>query len=121
MSEQTGEKTEQPTQRRLEEAIKKGQTPRSAEVQTVFVLFGGVAGLTLCGRETWHLFVNTEVQTFTHLYDTTVSTNSLQGYAVQATLVIFKCAGPFVLLSMLAGLLAGAIQNRFQTASEGNW
>ena len=118
MSEQTGEKTEQPTQRRLEEAIKKGQTPRSAEVQTVFVLFGGVAGLTLCGRETWHLFVNTEVQTFTHLYDTTVSTNSLQGYAVQATLVIFKCAGPFVLLSMLAGLLAGAIQNRFQTASE---
>ena len=63
MSEQTGEKTEQPTQRRLEDAIKRGQTPRSAEVQTVFVLFGGVAALTFCGRETWRLFVNTEVQT----------------------------------------------------------
>jgi flagellar biosynthetic protein FlhB len=53
MSEQTGEKTEQPTQRKLEEAIKKGQTPRSAEVQTVFVLLGGVAALTFSGRETW--------------------------------------------------------------------
>jgi flagellar biosynthesis protein FlhB len=38
MAEQAGEKTEHPTPRRLEEAIKQGQFPRSAEVQTVFVL-----------------------------------------------------------------------------------
>ena len=38
MSEQLGEKTEQATPRKLEEALKKGQFPRSAEVQTVFVL-----------------------------------------------------------------------------------
>ena len=36
LSEQTGEKTEQPTPRRLEDAVKRGQIPRSAEVQTVF-------------------------------------------------------------------------------------
>jgi flagellar biosynthetic protein FlhB len=116
--EQTGEKTEQPTQRRLEDAIKRGQTPRSGEVQTVFVMFGGVAALTFCGRETWQLFVNTEVQTFTHLHNTTVSADSLQGYSVTAALMILKCAGPFVFITMLAGLIAGAIQNRFQTASE---
>lgn len=118
MSEQTGEKTEQPTQRRLEDAIKRGQTPRSAEVQTVFVLFGGVAALTFCGRETWRLFANTEVQTFSHLYNTPVTVDSLQGYGVIGALLVFKCAGPFVLITLLAGLLAGAIQNRFQTASE---
>jgi len=116
--ESTGEKTEQPTQRRLEDAIKRGQTPRSAEVQTVFVLFGGVAALTFCGRETWHLFVNTEVQTFGHLYNTHVTVDSLQGYGVVGALLVLKCAGPFVLITLLAGLLAGAIQNRFQTASE---
>ncbi|MGA2246177.1 MAG: EscU/YscU/HrcU family type III secretion system export apparatus switch protein [Verrucomicrobiota bacterium] len=118
MAEQTGEKTEQPTQRKLEEAIKHGQTPRSAEVQTVFVLFGGVAALTFCGRETWQLFVNTEVQTFSHLYNTPITADSLQGYAVSAVLMVIKCAGPFVIITMLAGLVAGAIQNRFQTASE---
>ena len=116
--EQTGEKTEQPTQRRLEDAIKHGQTPRSAEVQTVFVLFGAIAALMFCGRDTWQIFVNTEVQTFSHLHDTNISADSLQGYGVFAALVVMKCTGPFVVCTMLAGLLAGAIQNRFQTASE---
>ena len=46
MSEQAGEKTELPTPRRMEEAIKHGQIPRSAEVQTVFVLMGALAALT---------------------------------------------------------------------------
>jgi flagellar biosynthetic protein FlhB len=118
MAEQTGEKTEQPTQRRLEDAIKRGQTPRSSEVQTVFILFGAVAALTFCGRETWQLFYNTEVQTFSHLYNTEVSIDSLQGYGTLAALMVFKCAGPFVITTMMAGLIAGAIQNRFQTASE---
>jgi len=118
MSEDAGEKTEQPTQRKLEEAIKRGQTPRSQEVQTVFVLFGAIAALSFCGRETWQLFYNTEVQTFSHLYNTEISTDSLQGYGVMAALMVFKCAGPFVITTMLAGLVAGAIQNRFQTASE---
>jgi flagellar biosynthetic protein FlhB len=119
MAEQSsGEKTEQPTQRKLDEAIKHGQTPRSSEVQTVFVMFGGVAALTFCGRETWRLFVNTGVQTFSHLHDTSVTADSLQGYGVLAALMVLKCAGPFVLITMLAGLIAGAVQNRFQTASE---
>jgi len=118
MSEQIGEKTEQPTQRRLEEAVKKGQTPRSGEVQTVFVLLGGVAALTFSGRETWQLFVTTGVQTFSHLHTTAVTTDSLQAYGVVGALLVLKCAGPFVICTMLAGLLAGAIQNRFQTASE---
>jgi flagellar biosynthetic protein FlhB len=116
--EQTGEKTEQPTQRKLEEAIKHGNTPRSAEVQTVFVLLGAVAALTFSGRETWQLFVNTEVSTLGHLYNTPVSADSLQSYGVAGVLLVIKCAGPLVLATMLAGLLAGAMQNRFQTASE---
>ena len=42
MPEHAGEKTEQATPRRLEEALKKGQFARSPEVQTVFVLCGGL-------------------------------------------------------------------------------
>ena len=124
MAEQTGEKTEQPTQRRLEDAIKRGQTPRSAEVQTVFVLLGAMAALSFSGRESWHLLVISMVQTLGHLHDTPLTANSLQAYGVTGMLFVMKCAGPLVLATLIAGLMAGMIQNRFQTASEAlslNW
>jgi len=118
MAESTGEKTEQPTQRRLEDAIKKGQIPRSAEVQTVFVLLGGFAAMTFAGREIWQQFVSAITLSLGHLHDTTISSNSLQSYSITGLLVLAKCAGPFVLATALGGLVAGAIQNRFNTASE---
>ena len=119
-----GEKTEQPTQRKLEEALKHGQIARSAEVQTAFVLLGALGALTFAGPEMWRQLVSTSIMTFSHLHDTTLTTGSLQGYAVGGTLVFLKCAAPVVIATMMAGLLAGAIQNRFNTASEAltpNW
>ncbi len=124
MSEQTGEKTEQPTPRRLEEALKKGQIARSAEVQTAFVLLGGVAALTFSGHEIWQQLVNATTTSLAHLHDTPVSRDMLQGYTIAGFMVVLKCVGPVVLATALAGLLAGAIQNRFNTASEAlnpNW
>lgn len=124
MSEHTGEKTEQPTPRRLEDALKKGQIARSAEVQTVFVLLGGLAALSFAGHETWRTLAGATVEMLGHLHDTSISGTSLQGYAVRGMLLVMKCAGPIVLATALAGLLAGAIQNRFNTASEAmtpNW
>lgn len=118
MAEQTGEKTEQPTPRRLEEAIKKGQIARSSEVQTVFVLLGFLAAMTFAGQEIWQQFVSVMVLTLGHLHDTDITTNSLQGYGVSGTFVLLKCVGPVILGTATAGLIAGAIQNRFNTASE---
>jgi flagellar biosynthetic protein FlhB len=118
MAEQAGEKTEQPTPRRLEDAIKKGQIPQSAEVQTVFVLFAALTALTFAGPEIWQQFVSTTVLALSHLHDTPLSVDSLQGYAVSGSLLFLKCAGPIVLATMVGGLLAGSMQSRFQTASE---
>src|ERR1700743_329166 len=117
MADQTGDKTEQPTAKKLEEAITKGQIARSAEVQTVFVLMGGLAALMFTGQETWRLFVGTITMSFGHLHDTALTSSSLQGYAIGGTLIFLRCAGPVVLATALGGLLAGAIQNRFNTAS----
>jgi flagellar biosynthetic protein FlhB len=124
MGDHTGEKTEQPTPRRLEDALKRGQIARSAEVQTVFVLLGGLAALSFAGQETWRNLAGATVAMLGHLHDTSISSTSLQGYAVTGTLLVVKSAGPIVLATALAGLLAGAIQNRFNTASEAltpNW
>ncbi|MBC8094596.1 MAG: EscU/YscU/HrcU family type III secretion system export apparatus switch protein [Akkermansiaceae bacterium] len=124
MSEQQGEKTEQPTPKKLEEALKKGQIARSQEVQTAFVLLAGVAALAFSGGEIWKQLVGAMVNSLSHLHDTQFTVNALQGYGVVGTLVLLKCVGPVVLATALGGLLAGAIQNRFNTAPEAldpNW
>lgn len=118
MSDSAGEKTEQPTHRKLEDALKKGQIARSAEVQTVFVLLGGLTALTFAGREIWQQLVGATVMTLGHLHDTSITANSLQAYSVSGVFILLKCVGPIVLATALAGLLAGAIQNRFNTAAE---
>lgn len=118
MAESSGDKTEQATPRRLEDALKKGQIAQSAEVQTVFVMLGGLTALTFAGQEIWQLFVNTTVLTFSHLHDTPLTSNSLQGYALSGTWILLRCTGPVVIATALGGLLAGAMQNKFNTASE---
>src|SRR5205814_1959054 len=105
-------------------ALKKGQFPRSAEVQTVFVLLAGMLALMFTGQDTWRLFTVTFTGTLGHLHEFSLGTGAMQSYAINASLVFAKCVWPLVLAVMLAGLLAGGLQARFQTASEAlsiNW
>jgi flagellar biosynthesis protein FlhB len=124
MNERAGEKTEQPTPRRLEDALKKGQIAHSAEVQTAFVLLGGLAALTFGGQEIWKHLVGAMVVSLGHLHDTPITGDALPGYAIGGALIMMKCIAPVLVATALAGLVAGAIQNRFNTASQAlapNW
>ena len=124
MPEHAGEKTEQATPRRLEEAIKRGQFPRSAEVQTVFVLLAGLAALKMTGPDLWRRMVLAQTSILGHLHDLPLTVDAIPGYAARAAVVVCGCLAPVVLATLIGGLLAGGIQNRFQTASEAltpNW
>jgi flagellar biosynthetic protein FlhB len=118
MSEQVGEKTEQPTARHLEEALKKGQIARSREVQTVFVLMAGLLALKFTGGETWRLMGRALVSTFSHLHDTPLSLDAMQGYGVSAALLLGQCVWPVLAATVVGGLLAGGIQTRFRATSD---
>lgn len=118
MSEHAGEKTEAPTPRKLEDAQKRGQIARSAEVQSVFVLLAGLSALTFVGGETWNLMAVTVSSVLGHLHDTPVTADVLQGQALAGVFVALKCLWPIVLATMLAGLIAGGIQTGFKTHSE---
>jgi flagellar biosynthetic protein FlhB len=62
--------------------------------------------------------------TLGHLHDTQLTTDSLQAQGVAGALVLLKVAGPVVIATMVAGVLASAIQNRFNISSEAlavNW
>jgi flagellar biosynthetic protein FlhB len=118
MSEHVGEKTEQATPRRLEEAVKRGQFPRSPEVQTVFVLAGGMLALSFTGHEIWQRLAGGFAGLLGHLHDLPVTANAMRGFFVNNMLLVAGCVWPVVLATMIGGLLAGGIQSRFQTAPE---
>lgn len=124
MSEQRGEKTEQATPRRLEEAWKKGQFARSAEVQTVFVLFSGVLALLFTGREIWQNLGQLMYGTFAHLHETAVTLDGMQRFAVDSFMVAGACLWPVLVSVAVGGLLACGMQSRFRTAPDAlaaNW
>jgi flagellar biosynthetic protein FlhB len=124
MSEFAGEKTEQATPKKLEEAHKKGQFAKSREVQTVFVLMAAMIAMMFSGGEIWQLMANTQAAILGHLQDTPLTLNAMQGYAISGLLLFGHCVWPVLAATMLAGLLAGGIQTRFRTASEAldiNW
>ena len=122
--EQSGEKSEKPSQKKLEEAHRKGQFAKSAEVQTAFVLLASMTALAFSGGEMWRLMANTQVSVLGHLHDTPLSMNVMQSYAVSAVLLFGRCVWPILAATVLAGLLAGGIQTRFSIATEAltiNW
>jgi len=124
MSETTGEKTEKPTQKRLEESFKKGQVARSPEVQTVFVLGGALLALGFTGAEMWRLMANSLSSVLGHLHDTPITLDAMQGYAITAALLLGHCVWPVLAATAAAGLLAGGAQTHFRVTSEAltiNW
>ncbi|HTG43341.1 MAG TPA: EscU/YscU/HrcU family type III secretion system export apparatus switch protein [Verrucomicrobiae bacterium] len=118
MSEQAGEKTEQATPKRLEEALRKGQFAKSAEVQTVFVLTAAFIALRMAGPDAWSRLAFAFQGIFQNLHKTSLAQENLQGYLINGALLFAICTGPVVLCTAIGGLLAGGIQSRFNTASE---
>jgi flagellar biosynthetic protein FlhB len=118
MADDRGEKTEQPTQRRMEEALRRGEIPISSEVQTALVLVSLLAGLTFSGRALWNGLLVALIGALGHLHEYTLTADTLQHDAARALLNLGILVGPIVLAIGIGGLLAGGLQSRFQTFSE---
>jgi flagellar biosynthesis protein FlhB len=118
MSQSAGEKTEQATPKRLEEALKKGQFPRSAEVQTVFVLGAALIALRMSGPDAWERLARAFQGIYINLHKTSLAQENLQGYLINGVLLFAVCVGPILICTMASALLAGGIQSRFNTASD---
>lgn len=118
MSEDAGEKTEQPSQRRLEDAWDKGQFAKSAEIQTVFVLLGALMALYTTGSDTWRTMADGMAFVLSHIHEIPTDFDTLQLHAIQAVVLLGSCVLPVLVATSLGGLLAGGFQSRFRTASE---
>ena len=107
--EQTGqERTEQPTERRLQEARKKGQVPRSRELNTMLSLMLAAIALLVLGGNISRNIMNISVEGFSVsrelIFDPSQLPYQFMHMASQALLALL----PFMAV-MLVGVFAGPL------------
>jgi flagellar biosynthesis protein FlhB len=106
------DRTEEPTQRRLEEAIKRGDVAKSVEINTLFVLGGFTLGLLILGGPAMQS-LTLDLRGFlmnAHLVPSDPA--GLTAVGRHALLAGLAAAALPVGLVLLAGLAGGAVQHR---------
>lgn len=100
------ERTEQPTGKRLDEARKKGQIPRSRELNTMFMLMLGAVGFLTIGDTMIDQFSELMHTGFTFDRNDVFNTNSMFDAMGTALGTGLKIILPFLIVSVLAALIS---------------
>lgn len=104
-----GEKTEDPTSKRLSDARNKGNIPKSQEINTVFVLLAGFWALNILGASIYKEICGFMAYVFGHLSGS-IDTESVMRLFISIIIVLGKTAFPIMGIIMLVGLLINLLQ-----------
>lgn len=102
------EKTEEATPRRMEKAREEGQIARSRELNTTFVLLGGVGALILLGGDISHAMRGMMAANFSLTRDAIFDAHFMQLQLLHSALASIQALLPFFSL-MLAAALIGPV------------
>jgi flagellar biosynthetic protein FlhB len=112
------ERTEQPTTKRREEARRKGQVAKSADLTTAALLLGALAAGALAGKP----FIADAVETFRHGLGAASNPELTPGAALAllfgTSATIARLAGPFVVIPAAAALGTQLLQTRLVASWE---
>ncbi len=113
MAEETPqeEKTEEPTQKRIEDARLEGNVPRSVELSSMMVLLAGVVALLFFGPAMWDSMEKASAHIFFNAVDMELGTHNLKDYTEAAVFFMMRVMGPLFLLLMIVGILTGVAQS----------
>ena len=118
----TGEKTEEPTGKKLSEAVTNGNIAKSMDINTAAILAVALMLLTLLGAGIWESLQSYLIHIFRDLGVLEISSNSVQGYLAEFLQIAYINIIPFMLGVMFVGLLAAGTQTKFQlTAGAISW
>ena len=118
----TGEKTEEPTGKKLSEAVTKGNIARSMDINTVALLAVALLLLSQLGAGIWESLQSYLTHIFRDLGVLRISSNSVQGYLGEFLQIASVNIIPFMLGVMFVGLLVSGTQTKFQlTAGAVSW
>ena len=110
----TGEKTEEPTGKRLSDGISQGQIAKSQDVNTAVLLAAALFLLTLLGGEIWESLKAYLIHIYQDLGTLTMSPDSLKGYLTGFFEVLGDIILPFMISVMCVGVLTGGTQTGFK-------
>jgi flagellar biosynthetic protein FlhB len=113
----TGEKTEEPTGKKLSEAVAKGNIAKSMDINTAGLLAVALLLLTLLGAGIWESLQSYLTHIFRDLGVLEISSNSVQGYLGEFLQIASINIIPFMLGVMFVGLLVSGTQTKFQLTS----
>ncbi len=113
MAEEQGfqEKTEDPSQKRLDDAREEGNVPRSAELSSAMVLLAGITALYFIGWKMWEQMGLASRFLFGHAPEIELTGLSLPGFASDALIFCLKLMAPIFALVMAVGILSGVAQS----------
>ena len=118
MAENDAEKTEQPTSKRIEEARKKGQIPRSTELSTAAVILAVGGGLHFLGASMGArlngLMMSSLSLTREQSVDESVMFSTLKTEAAHALLACAPILGLTMVVALLAPMLLGGWNLSFE-------
>src|SRR5262249_54670983 len=112
MADSSGEKTEQPTPKRLRDARKKGQVAKSQDLTSALVLLVGVTFLSITGRFAGTTIVEAmrewtmRAATFHGVLDLATAVSALHSMVVTLALA----SAPFLLALMITAILGVYLQ-----------
>lgn len=112
-----GEKTEEPTAKRKQDALKKGQVGRSQEISAAFVLLAGFFVLKMLGSTAVEEVMNYTVYIFGNLnFD--VNEESIMQLFIGIVILLAKTAMPLMVFIMIIGLAMNVAQVGFNFSTE---
>src|SRR5581483_10405803 len=110
--EDDGENTQDPTQKRLDEAIKRGDVVHSAEINTWFMIAGGTLTVMVFAGPMAKTLETAFGGILANSYQIPVDGPGLAHFAQSMALRVLAALGIPLLLLALAALLGSAIQHR---------
>ena len=116
--ENDDEKTEEPSQYRIEESRKKGEVAVSKELSSVLLLTGSLMTLILCGVFVFEQFTELIDWLYRLDFKNIYTSKKFAEVITHASWSMVKCVGPFFLASMCLGFLSTFIQIGFLYSPE---
>lgn len=111
-------KTEEPTQRRMNESLKKGQFAKSEEINNVALLIAlAFALLFFMGSQSMKMLYFGEM-VFENMHNVPITIEKASYWMSAGLIALLKFLAPFFLLSVLAAVIAGGIQSGFKPTPE---
>ncbi|HEY5227996.1 MAG TPA: EscU/YscU/HrcU family type III secretion system export apparatus switch protein [Opitutaceae bacterium] len=112
------QKTEQASEKKLGEALERGQFAKSPELALLFLLVAALAVFAFTIQSSSRLVADYAISVFTHFSVTEITRDTVTGQLGEVILTVGRAALPILLAAVLAAALTAAVQSGFRLTPE---